>query len=89
MKKCHERYADRLNIVSIACSDTEEGWRSALKKNRMLWTQVISDDRTVEAAYNVKAYPTKVVIDPDGVVLRSFSGEGEDFYDYLEELLGD
>ena len=55
----------------------------------MLWTQVISDDRTVEAAYNVKAYPTKVVIDPDGVVLRSFSGEGEDFYDYLEELLGD
>ena len=89
MKKCHERYADRLNIVSIACSDTEEGWRSALKKNRMLWTQVISDDRTVEAAYNVKAYPTKFVIDPDGVVLRSFSGEGEDFYDYLEELLGD
>lgn len=89
MKKCYERYSDRLNMVSIACSDSENGWRGALKKHRMPWTQVISDDRTVEAAYNVRSYPTKVVIDPDGKVLRAFKGEGADFYDYIEELLGE
>lgn len=89
MKKTYERYSDRLNIVSIACSDTESAWRSALKRHRMPWTQVISEDRTAETAYNVRSYPTKVVIDPEGKVLRVFMGEGEDFYEYLEELLGE
>lgn len=88
MKKYYERYAGELQIVSIACSDREESWRSALKKHRMEWPQLISDDGLVEKDYNVRSFPTKVVISPEGVVLRTFRGEGEDFYDYLDGLLG-
>ena len=37
--------------------------------------------------YGVKAYPFKVVLSPEGRVLKCFNGETEAFYKMLDKLL--
>ena len=37
--------------------------------------------------YGVSGYPTKIVIDRQGNILKRMVGESEDFYNYLDEIL--
>ena len=39
------------------------------------------------AEYGVTAYPYKVVIAPDGKILKLFTGESSEFYAYIKRLI--
>ena len=53
----------------------------------MPWPGVwAGDDRSVQTAYGVEAFPTKIVIAPSGRILKRFEGESEEFYRYLDSL---
>ena len=87
MKEYYARYHDRLEIVGIACRDTEERWRQAVAQNRLPWTNVLNtDDPDVGLLYAVQSYPTKIVIDPAGKILKITTGERPTFYEYLDTL---
>ena len=42
---------------------------------------------SVAAPNAVNGYPTKCIIDPEGKIVRIFSGESAEFYTYLDDLL--
>ena len=53
----------------------------------MPWKHVINDGAVdVSALYGVGGYPTKVLIDPEGRILKLFVGEGQQLYNYLDGL---
>ena len=91
MKKQYEQYRDRLEIIGIACNDKEAAWKAAVAENGLPWIQLINDETSVESnvavRYAVAAYPTKIILSPDKTILFTFVGEGEDFYQKLDELL--
>jgi len=87
MKEYYAKYKDRLEIVGVDCYDKEDKWKEAVQKNQVSWRHVRSADGTTEVKFGVKGYPHKVLISPDGKVLKMITGESDDFYNYLDETL--
>ena len=87
MQQMYARYGDRLNILGIDCDETKEQWLSALARYSMPWIHVINDgDVDVSALYGVTGYPTKILIGPDGRIVRRFIGESNALYNYVSDL---
>lgn len=87
MKKYYEKYKDKMEILGVACRDTEEKWKEAVNKYELPWLHVFnSDDADITMKYGIEGYPTKIVIDPEGKVSKIVVGEDSAFYDYLDEL---
>ena len=87
MKEAYAKYKDKMEIVGIACRDTEKRWKAAVEKHQLPWLNVLNEgDVDVSALYAVEGYPTKVVISPEGKILKVVVGESPEFYTYLEEL---
>lgn len=85
MKEYYAKYKDKLEIVSVACYDKEDKWKESVSKYNLPWTNVFSPDGTTEVRFGVTGYPYKVLISPEGKVMKSFLGETEDFYKMLDE----
>ncbi len=87
MKKYYEKYKDKIEILGIDCNDTEEKWKKAVADNQLPWLHVYNkkDDNDVTKLFGITGYPTKILIDPQGKIARSFIGEGPAFYTYLDE----
>ena len=87
MAEYYNRYKDKLEIVGVACHDKEDRWKEAVSRNNASWLHVISPDGTTEVRFGVTAYPYKVIVSPQGIVVKCFSGETVEFYKMLDEVL--
>lgn len=90
MKEYYEKYNDRLEILGIACNDNEAAWKKSIADNELPWPQVINNEelnQDVSVKYGIQAYPTKFILDPEGRILSKFEGEGDGFYQKLEEIM--
>ena len=89
MKKMYAKYNQRLEVVGIACGDTEEAWKKCVAEKALPWTNVLNatGDADVSAMYAVKGYPTKIILDPEGRILKTILGESPDFYNYVDSLM--
>lgn len=92
LREAAERYADRLVVVSVDCKDTAEGWAAGVERFDMDWVNLREDDSLPSEAkptvmYNVTAFPTKVIISPDGTVRDITVGEHPEFYERLDSLM--
>ena len=90
MKQYYDKYKDRIEFVSIACRDEGNQWREAIKKYNLPWTQVLNIEQTegLEKKYDIVNYPTKILIDPNGNLIKIYIGGVDDFYAKIDELLG-
>ena len=82
MRQLQAKYADRpfmLIGVHSGRYDNEkdkENIRSAILRHDIRYPVVCDDDHQVGQAYDVHAWPTFVVLDPDGFYIGSLAGEG-------------
>lgn len=88
LKEVYETYTGRLEIIGVDCNDTEEAWKETVFRLQLPWVQLFhSEDDSVTSAYAVSAYPTKVVIDPEGTIRKIYSGASPSFKDDIAEWL--
>lgn len=88
MKEYYQKYKDKMEIVGIDCNDTEIKWKNAVEKHQLPWIHVKNEDEnSVLVKYAVEAFPTKIIINPDGVIVKVIVGESADFYTYLDTAL--
>ena len=90
LKALQEKYADVLVVVSVhsAKFTTEaetENIRQILRRYEIDHPVINDRDFEMWTTYGVQAWPTFVVIDPEGMVLGFHSGE--QIYDLFDELL--
>ncbi len=89
MKECYNKHKDsgKFEIVSIDCRDTEEKWKAAVKQHGMTWTQVKSEKQDdIPTLYGVPGYPTFIIINPEGKIIKRYVGSGEELYTYIDSL---
>ena len=92
MKEAYTKYKDKMEILGIDCRDTEEKWRTAVEKHELPWLHVRCNDEylpTLGQQYQIEGFPTKVVIDPEGKIVKVVVGEDPEFYTYIDQLLGE
>lgn len=96
MKEYYKKYAGKFEIVGIDCNDTEQKWKDAVKKHELPWKHVYnprahSDEErasNVCGKYGITGYPTKIIVSPEGKIVKTIVGEDPNFYSLLDELFG-
>ena len=76
LRGLHKRYANEPSFVMIGISSDseEETWREFTESNKMLWPQYLDRDRRIQRAFGVRAFPTYIVIDHEGIMRFRASG---------------
>jgi thiol-disulfide isomerase/thioredoxin len=70
LRSLHKKYSKEPSFMLIGVSsDGDEGvWREFTAKNKMSWTQYRDRDRRIQRAFGVRAFPTYILIDHEGIV---------------------
>ena len=89
MKKYYEKYKGKFEIVGIDCNDTDAKWKAAVEKHQLPWLHVYNPrEGGITGKYAIQGYPTKIVVGPDGKIVKTITGEDPAFYTLLDEVLG-
>lgn len=78
LRSLQKRYAKEPNfvIIGISSDSDEEEWREFTVKNKMIWPQYRDHDRRIQRAFGIRAFPTYILIDHEGIVRFSSIGAG-------------
>ena len=77
LKDVQKRHAkDPFVLLSVSSDGDEAVVRNFAEKNRLNWPQYWDRDRKVQVAFDVRAYPTYVLIDDEGIVQFRTTGGG-------------
>ena len=92
LKKCHEKYGGKLEVVGIDCSDSREKWLEAVARHELPWINVLDTREgppaeAIDNRYGISAYPTKILLDPEGRIVEIFVGERPGFSERLAREL--
>ncbi len=87
LKEFYEQHRDHLEILGISCHDTAEKWKAAVKRHELPWLHVINneDKNDIAALYGIQAFPTYVLIAPDGKILQWMSDDPDTFDLYFDD----
>lgn len=90
MKEYYKKYTGKFEIVGVDCNDTDAKWRSAVKQHELPWIHVYNprNDRAILDNYGVSGFPTKILVGPDGKIVKTVVGEDPAFYTFLDETFG-
>ena len=86
MKKYFNKYKTKAMFASIACRDTETSQKTAIAKHQIDWINLLNNDEKLTRTYGIVGFPTKIIINPDGIVVGKFLGEGSEFYTEMDRL---
>src|SRR6266850_1940484 len=70
IRDLRKRYAKEPSfmIIGISSDADEAKWKDFTAKNQMVWPQYLDRDRHVQRAFDVRAFPTYIMIDHEGIV---------------------
>ena len=81
-----------LNVAQEGGRDPRPGWLKAIENDGLIWTQILNDEGKEEcdvvALFNISAFPTKILIDPQGNIVAKWLGDVPEVDEKLVELFG-
>src|SRR5690606_2668066 len=88
LKALREQFPEDLKVLGIA-SDREEAWRPAIEKHELNWQHILigEGDQDYSTRLNVTGYPTKILVDPTGVIVYRTTGGGEESFKKMAEII--
>lgn len=91
MKEYYDKYKGKFEILSIDCNESEEKWKAGVKKYELPWLHVYQPrqgDVQTTSLYAIQGFPTKILVGPDGKIVKTIVGEDPAFYTFLDETFG-
>ncbi|MCR5240188.1 MAG: TlpA family protein disulfide reductase, partial [Prevotella sp.] len=72
MKEYYQKYPGKFEILGVDCNDTEEKWKTAIKKHELPWLHVYAPNgSSVFGDYGIMGFPTKIIVGPDGKIIKT------------------
>ena len=65
---------ERLTLVSVSVDEDEATWKAFVKKHEMNWPQHRDGEHALAERFGVRAFPTYVIIDPEGAIVDRVVG---------------
>lgn len=92
--KLHKTYAPRgvqfINVAHEFDTRNRHYWLKAIEEDKLTWTQILNDEGLKECdlvnLYAVTAFPTKILIDPEGKIVARYSGDSKALDEKLEAI---
>jgi thiol-disulfide isomerase/thioredoxin len=101
LKQLYAKYKDRgLELIGISDDDSNpDAWKKAVEKDGLPWMHVLRGlkrvgdgyDRSndISELYGIHTLPTKILINPQGVIIGRYSEEEEELDKKLQEIFGE
>jgi len=91
LARLNEKYGDKLVVISVHSAKFEResdaaNIRDAVLKNHIEHPVLVDKGMRVWDEYTVRAWPTLILVAPDGRIVNEFSGEGH--YEELDRKIG-
>ena len=76
LRNLQKKYAKEPSfmLIGISSDNDDQVWRDFTEKNRMIWPQYRDKDRKIQNAFHIRAYPTYIIIDHEGIVRYQTTG---------------
>lgn len=81
----YKKYSGKgLTFINVADEGTldKTKWLKAIEEDRLTWIQILNDEGKAECnmvkEFNITAFPTKILIDPKGVIIGIYVGDGDE-----------
>lgn len=89
LRALHKKYEKETSFVMISISTDGEAekWQTFTAKNQMSWPQYLDRQRKVVRAFDVRAYPTYIVLDHEGIVRFRNTGFSSERDGGLEDII--
>lgn len=70
LRNLHKKYSKEPSfmLIGISSDSDDEVWREFTAKNKMIWPQYRDKDRRIQRSFGVRAFPTYILIDHEGIV---------------------
>ena len=70
LRDLNKKYSkgDSFVMIGVSSDGDEDKWRAFTAKEKMVWPQYLDRDRRIQRAFNVRGFPTYILLDPDGVI---------------------
>ena len=76
LKELTRKYPrDRVVLISVSADQEEDKWRDFVAKKEMDWHQYRDPEGSIQRTFGIHAFPTYIVIDPEGIVRQTIVGE--------------
>lgn len=85
-----KKHQANLNLLGIACKDNKESLRKAVEKHSISWPQLLEGPKREEKyaqRFGIRDYPTKILLDREGKVVKTYRGVDKALYTDLDSLL--
>jgi thiol-disulfide isomerase/thioredoxin len=86
-----KKYKNDVQFIGFASDKDKDKWKEAIEKDKLnfihcnLFDKLNGED--VAALYNIKAFPTKMLIDAQGKIVGTVIGMGEEESKQLDDML--
>lgn len=89
LRSLHKKFSKEPSfmLIGISSDSEEETWRAFTTKEKMIWPQFWDSQRKVQRAFNVRAFPSYIVIDHEGIIRFRTSGTSWERSAYLSEAI--
>lgn len=76
LRSLYKKYSKEapFTIIGISSDSEEDKWRAFTAEHQMVWPQYLDRTRNIHKAFSVRAFPTYIVIDHEGIVRFRVTG---------------
>lgn len=74
-------------MISVSSDSDEDKWKQFIAAEKMVWVQFLDREHAVQRAFNVRAFPTYVLLDGEGVIRYRSTGMSLDKEASLEDAV--
>ncbi|NML41504.1 AhpC/TSA family protein [Chitinophaga sp. G-6-1-13] len=100
LKELYARYQSKgWEIIGVSDDDrNEKAWKTAVAKDDLPWKHVLrgadmsrleDNPNDISLKYGIHSLPTKILIDPKGVIIGRYGSEGDELDKKLKEIYGE
>jgi peroxiredoxin len=76
LKELTRKYPrERVVLISVSADKEEDKWRDFVAKKEMDWHQFRDPEGSIQRTFGIHAFPTYIVIDPEGIIRQRIVGE--------------
>ena len=89
LRALHKKFSKEPSfmLIGVSSDSEEEPWKAFTAKEKMIWPQYWDRDRRVQRAFNVRAFPTYIVIDHEGIIRFRTSGTSWERSAFLSDAI--
>ena len=87
LKEYYEKYEAKFEVVGVCCSSQESVWRTKVEELGLKWINLFNYPTDVAKLYEVDAFPTYFIINPEGKIHKVYVGANPELYNELDKIL--